>query len=55
MDFSTDKHFYNVVNIIYDVIITCNQYPYTAKNVFVAVRSCKDKQIRISKINRIRT
>ena len=38
--------FYDAVHIINDVIITPNPYPYTAKFVFVGVRSNKDQRMR---------
>ena len=47
--------FYEGVNIIHDVIITPNPFPYTAKIMFVGLRNNKTQQIRRGKINRIRT
>ena len=38
--------FYDVVNMINDVIRTANPFPYTAKVVFVGVRNNKTQQIR---------
>ena len=46
---------YDVVNIIHDVITTPNLFPYTAKFMFVGVRYNETEQIRLRKINRIRT
>ena len=45
--------FYDAVNIIHDVIITADLFPYTAKFLFVGVRNIKTQQIRCRKINRI--
>ena len=47
--------FYDAVNIVHDVIITLNPYPYTAKFVFVGDRINKDQQMRCLKIYRICT
>ena len=38
--------FYDVVNIIHDVIRTANPFPYTAKFMFVGVRNNETQQIR---------
>ena len=38
--------FYDVVIIVYDVIFTCNLYPYTATVGFVDVTSKNDQQVR---------
>ena len=38
--------FYDVVNVIHDVITTAGPFPYTAKFVFVGVRNNKTQQIR---------
>ena len=38
--------FYEVVNMIHDVIRTANPFPYTAKFIFVSVRNNKTQQIR---------
>ena len=38
--------FYDAVNIIHDVIITRNPFPYTAKFMFVGVRHNATQQIR---------
>ena len=38
--------FYDVVNMIHDVITTANLFPYTAKFMFDCVRNTKTKQIR---------
>ena len=38
--------FYDAVNMIHDVIRKANQFPYTAKFMFVSVRSNKTQQIR---------
>ena len=38
--------FYDAVNMIHDVITTANQFPYTAKFMFVGVRSNKTQQIK---------
>ena len=47
--------FYDAVNIIHDVIITPNPFPYTAKFVFVGVRINKFKKMRRLKKNRLPT
>ena len=47
--------FYDVVNIIYDVITTPYPFPYTAKFMFVGVRNNKAPTNPTLKINRIRT
>ena len=49
--------FYDVVNMIHDVIRTADPFPYTAKFMSVGVRNSRPKtqQIRRRKINRIRT
>ena len=41
-----DCTFYDAVNIIHDVITTPNQFPYTAKFMFVGVRNNETQQIR---------
>ena len=46
--------FYDVVNIIHDVITTPDPFPYTAKFMFVVVKD-KTQKFRRLKINRIRT
>ena len=38
--------FYDAVNIIHDIIITPNSFPYTAKSMFVGVRNNETQQIR---------
>ena len=38
--------FYDVVNMIHDVITTHNPFPYTAKFMFIGVRNNKTEQIR---------
>ena len=38
--------FYDAVNMIHDVITTANQFPYTTKVMFVAVRNNKTQEIR---------
>ena len=38
--------FYDVVNVIHDVIPTVNPFPYTAKFTFVGVRNNKTQEIR---------
>ena len=38
--------FYDVVNVIHDVITTANPIPFTAKFMFVEVRNDKTQQIR---------
>ena len=38
--------FYDAVKMIHDVIITANQFPFTAKFMFVGVRNDKTKKIR---------
>ena len=43
--------FDDAVNIIHDVIIPLNPYPYTAKFVFDGVRSNIDQQMRRLKMN----
>ena len=43
--------FYDAVNIIYDVIITTNPYPYTAKFVFPVLEKHVMK-INISDVER---
>ena len=52
-----NAHFagYDAVNIIHDVITTPNPFPYTAKFMFVSVRTNETQQIRRRKINRLRT
>ena len=47
--------FYDVVNMIHDVISTANPFPDTAKFTFVDVRNDKTQQAKCLKINRIRT
>ena len=44
--FQVNFSFYDTVNIIQDVIITPNAYPYTAKFMFVGVRINKDQQMK---------
>ena len=39
--------FYDAVNIIHDVVTTPNPFPYTAKFMFVGVRSNETQQIRL--------
>ena len=38
--------FYDTTNMIHDVIIIANPFPYTAKFMFVGVRNDKTQQIR---------
>ena len=38
--------FYYAVNMINDVITTANPYPYTAKFMFIGVRSNNTQQFR---------
>ena len=38
--------FYDAVNVIHDVIITVNPFPYTTEFKFVGVRNNKTQQIR---------
>ena len=38
--------FYNIVNMIHDVIETVNPFPFIAKFMFVGVRNDKAQQIR---------
>ena len=47
--------FYDAVSVIHDIIITPNPYPFTAKFVFVSVMINKDQQMKLLKINKIRT
>ena len=47
--------FYDVVNIIHDVIATANPFPDTDKFMFAGVRNNEIQQVRCLKINRIRT
>ena len=42
-----NRTFYDAVNMIHDVIITANPFPYTAKFMFVGVRNNKIQQIRL--------
>ena len=44
--FAENITFYDAVNIIHDVITTRNAFPYTAKFMFVGVRSNETQQIR---------
>ena len=37
---------YDAFNMIYDVIITANPFPYTAKFMLVGVRNNKTQQVR---------
>ena len=38
--------FYDAVNIIHDIIEKVNQFPYTAKLMFVGVRNNKTQQTK---------
>ena len=40
---------YYAVNLINDVIIRANPFPYTAKFMFVGVRNNKTQQIRLER------
>ena len=44
--------FHDAINIIHDVIIKRNPYPYTTKFVFLVVRINTDQEMRSSKINK---
>ena len=39
--------FHDAVNMINDVIITANPFPYTAKFMFVDIRNDKAQQIKL--------
>ena len=43
--------FYDARNMINDIIITANPFPYTAKFMFVGVKNNRTQQIRRLKIN----
>ena len=46
-EFSAGKrHFYDAVSMIHDIIRTANQFPYTAKFMFVGVRNNKTQHVR---------
>ena len=38
--------FHDAVNMVHDVITTANQFPFTAKFMFVGARNNKTQQIR---------
>ena len=38
--------FYDAVSVIHDVIITAKSFPYTAKFMFIGVKSNKTQPIR---------
>ena len=57
-EFSESKRhvmMFTLVKIIRDVIIVPNPYTYTAKFVFLGVKTNEDKQMRRLKINKTRT